>query len=278
MASVYDYGSSKSVKIFIGCIPGDVLEDQLRWELAKFGNLKSIFYMPDLGHESMGWAFATYNDHYSGIAAVNAINDELFFAGSNVPCKAQFVTPRSAQEYTKLKGNTRNWPVTATTEWQQFTNTDGMLYYYNKRTGETQWQRPYELPNFSLLPKRVTNSASYGPPGSNLFVFHLPPEWSDSDLLLHFQSFGTIVSARVQLDTVGRNRGYGFVSYDNPTSALTAIKNMNGYSVCGKYLKVQLKRGEEQMALTNELEAPFSSDIRPVSSDDTSYSLCDTDQ
>lgn len=41
--------------------------------------------------------------------------------------------------------------------------------------------------------------------------------------------------------------GFGFVSYDNPASTIAAIRAMNGYAVCGKFLKVQLKKGEEHL-------------------------------
>lgn len=44
--------------------------------------------------------------------------------------------------------------------------------------------------------------------------------------------------------TTGRSRGFGFVSYDNPKSALDAIRHMNGFQVLGKRLKVQLKKGD----------------------------------
>ncbi|GFE53860.1 RNA-binding protein [Babesia ovis] len=246
---MYEYNAAKAVKIFIGCIPGEVVEDQVKWELAKFGGLMSIFYMPDLTQESMGWAFATYNNRPAGIAAVKAIDGKLFFKGSTVPCKAQIVTPRCVHDYPKTKGSTRNLPVTTATHWQQFANPDGVTYYYNKRTGETQWQCPEEFMNLPTVSKRIIGGSSYGPPGSNLFIFHLPPEWNDGDLLAHFQSFGNIISARIQRDEDGKNRGYGFISYDNPHSALNAIKTMNGFNVLGKYLKVQLKRGEEQLAL-----------------------------
>lgn len=37
----------------------------------------------------------------------------------------------------------------------------------------------------------------------------------------------------------------GFVSYDNPSSAQTAIAAMNGFQVGTKKLKVQLKRPRE---------------------------------
>ena len=37
----------------------------------------------------------------------------------------------------------------------------------------------------------------------------------------------------------------GFVSYDNPVSALAAIQAMNGFQVGTKRLKVQLKRSKD---------------------------------
>lgn len=38
----------------------------------------------------------------------------------------------------------------------------------------------------------------------------------------------------------------GFVSYDSPDAAQTAIKMMNGFQLDGKKLKVQLKRDNKQ--------------------------------
>ena len=70
-----------------------------------------------------------------------------------------------------------------------------------------------------------------GPVGANLFIFHLPNEWSDLDLFYFFETFklGTIVSVRIMTDKQnGRSKGYGFVSYDNANAAEEAIKKVNG--------------------------------------------------
>uniref|UniRef100_A0A0G4HC86 RRM domain-containing protein n=1 Tax=Chromera velia CCMP2878 TaxID=1169474 RepID=A0A0G4HC86_9ALVE len=79
--------------------------------------------------------------------------------------------------------------------------------------------------------------------GCNLFVFHLPSYWDEEALRMHFKLYGTIKSALISRDTeTGRKKGFGFVCYEDPSCALKAIGGMNGYSVGGKRLSVQLKQ------------------------------------
>ena len=55
--------------------------------------------------------------------------------------------------------------------------------------------------------------------------------WTDHELYQHFKSFGNIVSARIEREANGRNRGFGFVSYDTAEAATEAIKAMDGFQV-----------------------------------------------
>jgi len=81
-----------------------------------------------------------------------------------------------------------------------------------------------------------------GPSGANLFIYHVPATWGDDDIRLCFAPFGTVVSATINKDrSTGASKGFGFVSYDNPVSAQTAVQAMNGMQVDGKRLKVELK-------------------------------------
>lgn len=82
-----------------------------------------------------------------------------------------------------------------------------------------------------------------GPDGCNLFIFHVPNEMTNLDLFNIFSPFGTVISARIMVDNdTGRSRGFGFVSFDDPTSASDAILQMNRLQIGNKRLKVQYKK------------------------------------
>lgn len=84
---------------------------------------------------------------------------------------------------------------------------------------------------------------SVGPEGANLFIYHLPPEFTDVDLVRAFAPFGHLVSAKVFIDRqTNLSKCFGFVSYDNPSDAEAAIRAMNGTTIGSKRLKVQLKK------------------------------------
>ncbi|XP_011199949.2 CUGBP Elav-like family member 2 isoform X2 [Bactrocera dorsalis] len=85
-----------------------------------------------------------------------------------------------------------------------------------------------------------------GPDGSNLFIYHLPQEFNDTDLASTFLPFGNVLSAKVFIDKqTNLSKCFGFVSYDNPLSAGAAIQAMHGFQIGTKRLKVQLKRSKD---------------------------------
>ena len=92
-----------------------------------------------------------------------------------------------------------------------------------------------------------------GPDGANLFIYHLPPEFTDADLMQTFTPFGNVISAKVFIDKPTMlSKCFGFVSYDNPVSAQAAINAMHGFTIGSKRLKVQLKRPKDEEECKSE--------------------------
>lgn len=162
--------------------------------------------------------------------------------------------------------------------WEVYFTPDTKIpYFYNAISKHVQWQRPLPpkeyvdqlghpvIPELNASPTPLPPGVGmkgatvlYGPLGSNLFVYHIPPEWTEQQFFRHFAPFGNVISCKIQTNSqTGKRSGFGFVSYDNQASAIAAIRSMNGYATCGKFLKVQLKKGEEHL-LPPELAAQQS--------------------
>lgn len=113
--------------------------------------------------------------------------------------------------------------------------------------GGQQPMPPY-YPATSPGPPIQTTASNKGPDGANLFIFHIPNHFTNLDMYRLFCQYGNLLSVRIMVEKdTGRSRGFGFVSYDSPESAALAIKELNGFAIGNKRLKVQHKqiRGDQ---------------------------------
>ncbi|XP_036222685.2 CUGBP Elav-like family member 2 isoform X2 [Bactrocera oleae] len=143
----------------------------------------------------------------------------------------------------------------------QLTNTAALLWTDPNPLASAYMSTAAGLPQFSSTALSTSPLASValssaaaaaagkqieGPEGCNLFIYHLPQEFTDTDLASTFLPFGNVISAKVFIDKqTNLSKCFGFVSFDNPESAQVAIKAMNGFQVGTKRLKVQLKKPKD---------------------------------
>ncbi|MFZ9297718.1 MAG: RNA recognition motif domain-containing protein [Hylemonella sp.] len=81
---------------------------------------------------------------------------------------------------------------------------------------------------------------------SKLYVGNLSYSIRDNDLQQKFSEFGGVQSAKVMMDRdSGRSKGFGFVEMSSPAEAEAAIRGMNGQSVDGRDMVVNIARPME---------------------------------
>ena len=76
---------------------------------------------------------------------------------------------------------------------------------------------------------------------NKLFIGGLSWDTTDTSLAQAFESFGNVVEAKVITDREsGRSRGFGFVTFEDESSAADAIAAMDGQMIDGRTVKVNV--------------------------------------
>ena len=82
---------------------------------------------------------------------------------------------------------------------------------------------------------------------NKLFVGNLSFNTTENDLQDAFAAHGTVVEANLMTDrTTGRPRGFGFVTMSTDAEAQNAVTAMNGKSIDGRALTVNIARPREE--------------------------------
>ena len=81
---------------------------------------------------------------------------------------------------------------------------------------------------------------------TKLYVGNLPFNADDNALRHNFSEYGDVTSAKVMMDRdTGRSKGFGFVEMGTSAQADAAIQGLNGLSVGGRSIVVNISRPKE---------------------------------
>lgn len=98
---------------------------------------------------------------------------------------------------------------------------------------------------------------------TKIYVGNLPYSTTDSSLKSNFSEFGSVTSAKVMMDRdSGRSKGFGFVEMASADASQTAISALNGRSVDGRDIVVNLARPREE-GRSSDGRSEFRSSSRP---------------
>ena len=82
---------------------------------------------------------------------------------------------------------------------------------------------------------------------NKLFVGNLSFNTTENDLQDTFAAHGTVTEANLMMDRVsGRPRGFGFITMSTPEEAQAAIAGLNGKSIDGRELTVNIAKPREE--------------------------------
>ena len=89
---------------------------------------------------------------------------------------------------------------------------------------------------------KITNTASWHykyRDSSYIFICGFPKEITEGDLVIVFSQYGEIVDCRIVRDKkTGKNKGYGYICYEDQRSTILAVDNLNGIKIGGKIILV----------------------------------------
>ena len=81
----------------------------------------------------------------------------------------------------------------------------------------------------------------------NIYVSNLSFAVTDEDLKSYFAEYGEVTSAKVIMDKyTNRSKGFGFVEMSDDAAAQKAIAELDGATVDGRSIKVNVAKPKEE--------------------------------
>lgn len=258
-------------KLFIGMLSYTTTDEYLRGLFSRYGTLEEVAVIRGPDGVSKGCGFVKFSTRLEALAAIDALNDKFTAEGSRAPLQVRFAETEKEKAAKKMQrqmgggmggmgyvnpaaqmmGNPMAMYQQMQYPGMQFGGGYGMQPDISAAfSGVQQYQAggyggmPYAQQSpYGAAPVRTSRPHPSGPEGANLFILNLPPDATDDTLRSIFGPYGNVVSTLVYMDKITKmSKQFGFVSFDNVSSANAAIQALHGYNLNGYVLKVSLKK------------------------------------
>ena len=261
-------------RIYVGSLAYDVTEDTLRIIFEPFGPVVKVDMPKEPGHvpvRSKGFAFVEFERPESARAALQTmdgmplkgrpmkVNTPTGGPNAQTSLLSQLLQQQGGQGLAALQGQQLNSATLAAIQAAQIasggTLTGLPAAFTASANGGTGGLIP--TPSYTL-PAHLTSSAAASTasptgvydriPGTigastaktRIYVGSLMWQLTEEQVRQIFEPFGTIRSCQLIINPeTGKHRGYGFIEFADEKSAADAIKEMDGFDLVGRKLKVR---------------------------------------
>eukprot|EP00117_Sycon_ciliatum_P024551 scpid64336/ scgid20582/ CUGBP Elav-like family member 6; Bruno-like protein 6; CUG-BP- and ETR-3-like factor 6; RNA-binding protein BRUNOL-6 len=274
-------------KLFIGMLSKNSVEKDVREILCPYGTVEECNVLRDDKGVSKSCAFARMGSKEECLSAIKGLHNARTMVGASSPIVIKFADSERERTARRLHRNMISFGMMNPLALAAVNGGHGAMAAYAHQIAQSMLFQPNPfsgghaqalggpsndqllaqysapgagagvVPNLALYQnllarQGIPNPTAFqhqqeGPDGCNLFIYHIPAEYRDADLMQLFSNFGVILSARVFIDKqTNQSKCFGFVSFDNRQSATLAISSMNGFPIGTKRLKVSLKQARER--------------------------------
>lgn len=262
----------RACTVFVGNIPYDADEGELRELLSSVGDVEEFRLVRDRGtKEHKGYGFCDYPDPETAKAAVEVLHEALY-QGRKLRVTASdraLGDPSEAPVKAIVTGFPEQWllleqedlvrqvsadleiygPLAAPPELMEG-NTKALVEFANEKIAIQTQQALLTVLTIELRPlmpgvaknrggERHGPRRDKGDKSCTVFVGNISFDTEEEDLRSVFMPFGNVISVRLVCDKDTKKRkGYGFVEFADPASAQRAEKEMDEVEVKGRRLRV----------------------------------------
>lgn len=253
-------------EIFIGSLPRDASEEDLRGLCEPFGEIHEIRLMKDEGKtENKGYAFVLFTTKESALKAIKGLKD-MEWKGRTLRCSQSqdrhrlFIgnVPKNWDKEQLEKSIAENGPGLQSVELlkdplnEERNRGFAFVEYYNHACAEHARQNMSKR-NFML--ENRTPTVRWADPKNTpeitevkaIYVNNLPENVTQEQLKELFKCYGEITKVVLPPPKPGQSkREFGFIHYAERESALKAVEQAEKYELEGNVLEISLARPQSE--------------------------------
>ncbi|XP_078442240.1 RNA-binding (RRM/RBD/RNP motifs) family protein [Wolffia australiana] len=265
-------------EVFIGGIPRDATEENLRELCEPFGEIFEVRLMKEKDkRENKGYAFITFLSKDSAQRAAEEIQDKEY-KGKTLRCSQSqskhrlFIgnIPKSMSEEEIKKVLDESGPGVENIEFLKDpsnpTRNRGFIFveYYNhacadysrKKMSAASFKLEGTKPTVSWADPKNSSDSSASSQVKAVYVRNLPESISSEKLKELFERHGEITKVVLPSSKVGQMRkDFGFVHFAERSSALKAVKATEKYEIDGQVLEATLAKPQSDRKLDHSMNA-----------------------